>query len=575
MVLAVLLQQSALLTTCMSNKQNGSHNDSHQPLERCPTWMYRPKVGRNCTCGIVNQEIILCDNKSQKVIILDGYIMTYNEKEDMVEAGQSLYGWRKQNVLKGRKKLYFHVEPKRENLSAAACDRYNREGRLCGKCKEGFSPLVYSYELRCVNCTNPGLNVVTFIAVAFVPLTMFYLFVVFFKFNANSPALQAYILGAQTMCSPIVIRYIIARLHTGFHWAYLLSIFGIWNLDFFRPFYSDICMNMSTLAALSLDYAVAFYPLLLMFLTFVVTRLHARGYRVVTLAWYPIRRCVKVKWDSKSSLIDVMATFILLTYTKLLSVSFELLDYTYPFNLTGKHTGLYPYNDATVEYFGKEHRPYGIMAILFLVVFNFAPFLLLVLYPMTCFQKCLNRFKLSHAALHTFVESFVGYYKDGTEPGTRDCRYFAALFFLLRILFYITLAFTKNTSFIIIYCSFATIFAILFTIFKPYKSQYSVYNTITIVFILLGLAFCMLLLGLFVSEIIHDQEIVLLVFGGIFGSVPPLYVVALALWWIWKHNPMKRCFSMRRRWRQERLMTSESLFNAAEARNQSDYGTLQ
>ena len=540
----------------------------------CPTWMY-DKNG-SCTCGAVDREVVRCSSKSQKVVILDGYIMTYNEKEDMVEAGQSLYGWRKQKLLKGRKKLYFQVEPKRENLNAAACDGYKREGRLCGKCKEGLSPLVYSYELRCVNCTNPGLNVVKFVAVAFVPLTMFYLFVVFFKFNANSPALQAYILGAQTMGSPVVSRFIKAKVH--FHRLSLLSTFftflGIWNLDFFRLVYTEICLNMSTLAALSLDYAVAFYPLMLMFLTFVITRLHAQGYRVVTLAWYPIRRCVNVKWDSKSSLIDVMATFMLLTYTKLLSVSFDLLDYTYPFNLTGKHTGLYPYNDATVEYFGKEHRPYGIMAILFLVVFNFAPFFLLVLYPMTCFQRCLNHFKLSHTALHTFVESFVGYYKDGTEPGTRDCRYFAALFFFLRILFYITLAFTKNVSFAIIYCSFATVFAILFTIFKPYKSQYSVYNTITIVFILLGLAIYMLFLGLFVGEIIHDQEIILLVFGSIFGSVPPLYVVALALWWIWKHNPMKLTCLKHRQLRQERSMTTTTLFNAAEARSQN-YGTLQ
>ena len=57
--------------------------------------------------------------------------------------------------------------------------------------------------------------------------------------------------------------------------------------------------------------------------------------------------------------------------------------------------------------------------------------LLLLFYPMKWFQKCLNCLRLSHVALHTFVDSFAGCYKDGTEPGTRDCRYFAALYLLV------------------------------------------------------------------------------------------------------------------------------------------------
>ena len=156
-----------------------------------------------------------------------------------------------------------------------------------------------------------------------------------------------------------------------------------------------------------------------------------------------------------------MATFILLLYNKILSVSFDLLVFTRPFNSTGKITGIYLYNDATVVYFGKQHLPYGIMAILFFLVFNILPFLLLLFYPMKCFQSCLNQLKLSHIILHTFVESFMGYYKDGTEPGTKDCRYFAAMFLLLRISFYGALGCTRNVSFVIIFGSVCTIFSIL------------------------------------------------------------------------------------------------------------------
>ena len=35
--------------------------------------------------------------------------------------------------------------------------------------------------------------------------------------------------------------------------------------------------------------------------------------------------------------------------------------------------------------------------------------------------------------LHVFMDSFQGCYKDGTEPGTRDCRWFSAVPFIIRI----------------------------------------------------------------------------------------------------------------------------------------------
>ena len=130
-------------------------------------------------------------------------------------------------------------------------------------------------------------------------------------------------------------------------------------------------------------------------------------------------------------------------------------------------------------------------------------------------------------------------------------------------------------SFIIIFCSIATVFSILFVIIKPYKPQYSVYNTITVVFFLLALGISMLFIGLFVSEIIHDQQLILLIIGGLFGIIPPLYVVALAVWWIWKHNPMKLKLACLKKIRvsRERSMTTATLFNAADTRSKN-YGTV-
>ena len=82
-----------------------------------------------------------------------------------------------------------------------------------------------------------------------------------------------------------------------------------------------------------------------------------------------------------------------------MSVSFNLLIYTNAVNPTGTFMDRYLYYDATYEFFGKEHLPFGVLALLVFVCFNILPFLLLLFYPMRWFQRCLNRFKLSCIAL--------------------------------------------------------------------------------------------------------------------------------------------------------------------------------
>ena len=79
-----------------------------------------------------------------------------------------------------------------------------------------------------------------------IPLTAFYLVVVLFKFNANSPKVHGFILYAQLMSAPFVIRVLLANAYnmtTGV--KVLATLYGIWNLDFFRTLYPDMCVSLS------------------------------------------------------------------------------------------------------------------------------------------------------------------------------------------------------------------------------------------------------------------------------------------------------------------------------------------
>ena len=246
---------------------------------------------------------------------------------------------------------------------------------------------------------------------------------------------------------------------------------------------------------------------------------------------------VKKSEDIKTSLIDVFATFLILSYQKVLSVNFDLLAFTTAIDSSGKSVGKFLYYDANYEYFGPDHLPYGILAIFSFTFFNLLPFLLLLFYPMRWFQKCLNCSKLSNLALHTFVDSFAGCYKDGTEPGTRDCRYFAALFLFLRIFPYIIYQVTLDASFYGWNGIVFSLFAILFAMAQPYRSKYKEYNTVTVVMVV---ALVMIIVGIMIVTIslikVPQAVNFSAVVAGILIALPQLYPMAIGLKWIYMYK---------------------------------------
>ena len=125
--------------------------------------------------------------------------------------------------------------------------------------------------------------------------------------------------------------------------------------------------------------------------------------------------------NPKGSVINTFATFLLLSYSKLLTVSYKLLYSSTLYNITGKTFG--PdvlYYDASIEYFSREHLPFALPAICVLLVFVVFPLLLLLLYPMRSFQRCLGYCtRIRWQFLHTFADAFQGCYRNGTS-GTFD-----------------------------------------------------------------------------------------------------------------------------------------------------------
>ena len=70
-----------------------------------------------------------------------------------------------------------------------------------------------------------------------------------------------------------------------------------------------------------ISYISAFFPILLICLTWLCIHLHGRNFRPLVWLWRPFHRYfvqLQRSWDTKSDIIDVFITFFFLTYSKMM-----------------------------------------------------------------------------------------------------------------------------------------------------------------------------------------------------------------------------------------------------------------
>ena len=525
-----------------TKRLNLETNSDRDKYRECPTWMYSTNESEKCICGVDNHHTVKCDQSIEKVYVLDSYRMTYDEEHQEILVGASLYGVGTKNDSYN---IYHEIPMNKSQLNEAMCGQFHRKGRLCGECKEGYSPLAYSYNMRCIKCSEEESrrNLFRFLSVVLIPLTVFYVIVILFKFNANSPIIHGFIFYAQVVSAPFMIRVLLLHSYSSIGIQFFATLYGIWNLDFFRTLYPDMCLKLTTLQVIALDYIIAFYPLLLMLFTTIAFKLYSRHFRIMRLLLCPFGKCFKEEWN-RASMIDVFATFLLLSYGRIMSVSTNLLVFTSVVNSKGAFKGLYLYYDSSYKFFGRDHLPYGVLALFTLTSFNIFPLLLFTFYPMRCFQKCLNCFKLSHIALHTFVDTFAGCYKDGTEPGTRDCRYFAGFYLFIRLIGYIVYEATVTDFFYGICGMIAIGILLLYVIFQPYKPKYAIYNKVTIAMVaMISISSFSVASVTIANKKMHQAATFSIVLFGCTVCLPQIYLIIIIIKMTGMYSKLKRCIS--------------------------------
>ncbi len=157
--------------------------------EVCPPWSSCFQ-NKTCKCSRHN-DYVNCGR--EKTFVEYCYCLTYSKEDPIFQLGACIYNC-------GTRYKYFtvtntrlKVPSNRSELDAAMCGHLNREGTLCGRCNQNYSPPAYSYEMNCIYCPQGHGQWWKFILAAFGPLTIFYVFLLLCKVSITPAYLYCFV----------------------------------------------------------------------------------------------------------------------------------------------------------------------------------------------------------------------------------------------------------------------------------------------------------------------------------------------------------------------------------------------
>ena len=559
----LLLSATIMVSLVEANLQYGAENTHIDSTNgSCPPW-YVPDQGK---CSYSHKLPQILNQYQQSAELQIGYCITVTNSGQVI----SQCPYIQQTFNSSDLHSIYRVLPRElDEVNETMCSAFNRKGFLCSECQDGYGLAVYRYYgLTCVKCSNSGWGWLWYILLEIIPSTFFFFIILFFRVNVNSGSLTGFVFLSNVIINTTCFYYpslvTVLQHVTGYRPLHIvLALYGIWSLEFLHFLVPPFCVSSSlnTLPMISLGYISAFYPLLLCIITYCLIELHAKDFQLVVKLCKPFYKFLghmRKPWNLHFSVVHTFATLLLLSYAKIVFVSFALLQSYGAVTLDVVSNTLHkmPVHsiDFGAQYFDKTHAPYvvfGLFVCIFLVVL---PLVLILLYPTRLFPKlfsCCGVRKLQ--ALRTFMEVFQGCYKDGVSNGsTRDYRIFAGLYLMARLLIGVGIARQSGNNLMFHYTWLMIavpyiLASVLLAVLKPYH-QWS-HNVINVI-IFLWLAKMTICLHVAFEMSITDENLKIVLIVLLFDSAAPqavllFYVGYKTISWARKLNLKQLCGNLR------------------------------
>ena len=512
-------------------------------LQPCPPgFTQTTQENKTCSCSGDYGGALICDRTHYTASLMNGYWMGHIEHSAdnaTYYAAQCPPGFCYEDTNN-----YNFVLPNNSTaLEDLICRSKHRQDTLCGRCVEGHGPAVNSRTYECVNCTDPVRGALKYIAAVYIPLIVLFLVIIIFDIRLTVGAANAFILYAQIISSTFGVDadghiplYLIAHKHTNALLKAYRIPYGIFNLEFIENLLPPICVGaeLNTLTVISLDYAVALTPLLMIVIGAILFRLAS------IVSDHSCKRnpqktfkCLSILAKGKRSLSEAMlpacSAFLLLSYTKLALTPSYILTPTKVLDSGGNYR-----NDLKSAYFA-GHLPvsdhgyklyYKLPACVILAVFVAIPPLLLLDYPLRLFELGLRKVSClwSHypvGKVHHFLDTFQGCFKN-------NCRFFAGLYFLFRLVIHLNYAFSTWREQYVIQGIACVVMMAMLSLFQPYNERNNTFNKVDVLIftnlaIINGLSF-------YLFEFAIQPPVSVFIIQYILIFLPLIFIITYIVW---------------------------------------------
>ena len=366
------------------------------------------------------------------------------------------------------------------------CSHQNRNGTICGECMSGYT---ISSKSTCIKCDHgTAMGILFFILYECLPTLLFIFAILIFNLHITSSNWNSVIFYFQIVGK--LNLYALHSAHDYHHKATAIfikihqNIYGIWNLEFFQTIKPNTCYikGMKNVFELNLlKFSALLFPIGLIGILYLFTNCNCS--RLVC------NKC-KQKWDYFAKkwkkwfggrrgtfLIHGFAAFIVVSYTRIALLSMNFLIST---PLYHDHKQVFEnraFLAGTIKYFSTEHAPYILFALFFLSISVILPVYLILKPlkklcptqderddkcdpPLCC---CIGR--ENRGKCNEFLREFYGPFKHNRQ-------FYAGFFFVYRLAFYATFAFTPTLQ--IQYCvqQFLLVTMLLIhAVLQPYDTQ--------------------------------------------------------------------------------------------------------
>ena len=415
----------------------------------CPTWHYYNSTTGQCECGFW----LKCSSDVNEVEIHTRTCATSSGQGDDYYIGLCPF----RHIVNSTNRMYSEMPSNASQLDEVICGSSNRRGLLCGECKDGYGPAVYSFDKKCADCSSTWSRYAIFLYLflQFIPTTLIFICFVIFRFDITSGPLLGYVVFCQTTVAVITYQYFYiynyikqyAPLSLRVLSDLLVTMSQFWCLQFFKAIIPPFCISekLTGIHVNMLNLVPAIYPLVLVIISCILMELHARNYRIVGILCKPFKIILgksNITAVTSDAVFHAFASFIFLANISVLFTIHQIVNFVTVRNSTRNFQKRVLYTDPQIEW--NTSIPYVLVAAVFLIFISLIPSLLLCIYP-TGLYRYLSRFLSARKqlAITAFAEALHSCFKDGLN-GTRDYRAMAGITLFEFPIFYATVYLAKR-----------------------------------------------------------------------------------------------------------------------------------